>query len=389
VNEPVKLPMMEPGKREPGGFIPSLEELEYRLVDFLRMLRVRKAVILGTALVVTVATLIAIFTVTPTYTAQATVMLDQRKNNITDVSAVLQGLTGSDPTVMPNQVQIITSRALAARVVKQFKHEQDPEFNGQPDNLDGPGMVLHALRWLNPKTWLELIPSAGESGKDSTPRYPQEESEQDTVIDNFLEQLSADPGVQTSTVTISFTSENAGKAAAIVNAVADAYVEDDLDTKFDAAKKTAQWLAARLKELGAQVAQADAAAQAFRVANNLTQVPGTAAGAQGQPGSLLDQQVAGISTQLVTAKADLAEKEATYQRVTQLADSGQAADVSAVVASPLITSLRGQEAELMRQEADLSSRYGPRHPKMLDLESLKRNLDAKIKEEVNRVVETT
>jgi capsular exopolysaccharide synthesis family protein len=73
----------------------------------------------------------------------------------------------------------------------------------------------------------------------------------------------------------------------------------------------------------------------------------------------------------------------------QLAGSGHAEDVSAVVASPLITSLRNQETELLRQEADLSSRYGPRHPKMLDLESQKRNLEGKIKEEVNRVVETT
>lgn len=394
MNEPIKLPMMGPDKRDPGSFIPSLQDLEYRLVDFLRMLKVRKVMILGTALAVTLATLVAVFTIPPNYTSTATVMLDQRKNNITDLTDVLQGLT-NDPTVMPNQVQIISSRELAQRVVEQLKLTDDPEFNGQPVAEGGIAGFVHSLRWLNPKTWMKLIPQTpAPAGAPGAPSYSETESLEDTTIDNFLEQLDAEQITPTSEVTtavsIAFTSKDAGKAAAIANAIADAYVEDSLNTKFEAAKKTAHWLSARLRELGLQVAAANETVQKFRVANNLTEIPqSTAPNNATQPNSILDQQVAGISAQIVTAKADLAEKEATYQRVMQLADSGHAEDVSAVVTSPLIASLRTQETELLRQEADLSSRYGPRHPKMMDLESQKKNLEAKIKEEVNRVVETT
>jgi Mrp family chromosome partitioning ATPase len=65
--------------------------------------------------------------------------------------------------------------------------------------------------------------------------------------------------------------------------------------------------------------------------------------------------------------------------------AGQGSDVSQVVSSPLIIQLRAQEAELMRQEAQLSSKYGPRHPKMVDIESQKQNLEDKITQEAARI----
>jgi succinoglycan biosynthesis transport protein ExoP len=357
-----------------GGFSPSRET--FRIADLLRMLRVRWPLIAGTAVIAVVLAALYVFTAVPMYTASATVMLDQRKNNITDISAVLSGLT-DDSSVMPNQAAIITSRAVAGRVVSRLKLTDDPEFNS---DLATGSSFLH---YLNPRHWLELLPSSS-SDQGGQSDQGEEESTQDQVIDAFLDDLGADPGQSATTVEISFMSQDPGKAARIANAVADAYVEDELNTKFDAAQKTAQWLGARLGELSHQVSTADAEVQSYKTANNLTEIPNPGAEAT----SVVDQQVSGIAAQLVLAKADLAEKEAQYSRVVDLAKSGRADDVSAVVQSPLITQLRGQETDLLRQEADMASVYGSRHPKMLDLESQKRNLQAKISEEVQRVVQT-
>ena len=52
---------------------------------------------------------------------------------------------------------------------------------------------------------------------------------------------------------------------------------------------------------------------------------------------------------------------------------------------PLIVQLRGQQADLIRQEADLASKYGPLHPKLQAVEAQKRDLDAKIAQEVTRI----
>ncbi|MEQ1864789.1 MAG: polysaccharide biosynthesis tyrosine autokinase, partial [Micropepsaceae bacterium] len=48
--------------------------------------------------------------------------------------------------------------------------------------------------------------------------------------------------------------------------------------------------------------------------------------------------------------------------------------------------LRGQQADLMRKDAELSAKYGSRHPQMIALHEEKKNLDAKIQEEVSRII---
>src|ERR1700744_2316697 len=65
--------------------------------------------------------------------------------------------------------------------------------------------------------------------------------------------------------------------------------------------------------------------------------------------------------------------------------TGQGADLSQVVQSPLMIQLRTQEADVLRQEAQLSTKYGPRHPKMVDIEAQKENLQDKITQEATRI----
>ena len=93
----------------------------------------------------------------------------------------------------------------------------------------------------------------------------------------------------------------------------------------------------------------------------------------------------GISTQVVQARSELAEKQAVADRISQLVAAGNPADVAQIVSSPLIMQLRTQQAALLAQQADLNSKYGPLHPKMQATEEQKRDLDAKIAQEVGRL----
>ena len=104
------------------------------------------------------------------------------------------------------------------------------------------------------------------------------------------------------------------------------------------------------------------------------------------PGTtIVQQQLSALNLQLITAQADLAQQEAKYNQVMAMKQSGRSADVSQVVSSPLISQLRQQEVEILREESEFSTKYGPLHPKILDLESQKQNLAAKIDEEVRRL----
>lgn len=342
----------------PDGTMPSpYAPPAFQLADFIRIMDARRGLIAKVLLACFVCALILALSLPTIFSSSATVLLDPRKNSVTDLSAVISPIA-TDPAAVQNQIQIITSREVAAAVVDRLALARDPEFNAA---IASPGLG----DMLNPGTWL--------NDKSLAPAALQRER----VIDNLRRHVSADAEGLSTAITISARSRDAVKAASIANMVADAYVKAQVATKVDATNATTGWLNRRISDLAQQLQIQQAAIQRYKAAHNLNDsMPGN---------SIVDQQMVGISGQVVQARSDLAEKEAIAGRITQLAAAGNPADVAQIVSSPLIVQLRGQEATLLAQQAELDSKYGPLHPKMQAIEEQKRDLDAKIAQEVGRL----
>lgn len=336
----------------PAGAVPIPVESQFGLTEILRVARERRSLILKTLAGVVALTLLALLFLPTLYTPAATVMIEPRKNNIADLSDVFSQMP-TDTASVQNQIQILTSRSLASKVISDLGLDKDPEFNAALE----PGLLSGLFGW---------------------PQTPQEQ--RDAVIDAFLKHVSANEIGLSTTLSIAFSSHDPEIAARVTNAVADAYVQNQVDTKYQVATRTSQWLLNRIAQLGQQVQASDAAVQRYKAENNLNDT-------QGQP-SVADQQMIAINGQLVQAKADLAAKRATDQRVQQMMRAGHAADVTQVVASPVIAQLRQQESQLIAQEADLATRYGPKHPKLQAVESQKRDVESKIELEAQRTATT-
>lgn len=334
----------------------------FQLADLVRLIEARRSLILRVALGVFLCALAVALVLPTTWTGSVTVMLDQRKNNVTDLSAVLSQLP-TDPATIQNQLQIIQSRDLAGQVVDRLHLDQDPEFNPA---LKGPGLgqlVAGMAALFNPKTWLGGAPAPT--------------ADRDRVIDNFLKHVDAQAEGLSTSITLSVTSRDPAKAALLANSLADAYVKSQVADKVSATNATTGWLNQRLNELANQLQAQQEDIQRYKAQNNLNDTaPGN---------SLVDQQMAAISAQIVQARSDLAEKQAIKDRIDQLMASGNPADISQIASSPLIVQLRTQQTDVLRQEADLSSKYGPLHPKMQAIQQQKRDLDIKIGQEVNRL----
>src|ERR1700761_6762239 len=348
----------------PGSYAPPYTPAAFNLADFIRLLDARRALIFKIAAAVILGAVVVAILLPTIYASSAVVMLDPRRNNITDLSSVLAPL-GNDPASVQNQIQIITSRDLAGVVVDRLKLTDDPEFNIA---LARPNMIQLAgemLTLLNPRNWME-----GDMPATSG-------LERDRVIEIFQSHVSADAQGLSTAITITATSHDASKAALIANTLADAYVKSQIATKVGATNATTDWLNTRLHDLAQQLEIQEEAIQRYKAGHDLNDAaPGT---------SIVDQQMVGISAQVVQARSDLAEKQAINDRIGQLVASGNPADVAQIVSSPLIVQLRAQQATLVAQEGDLTSRYGPLHPKMQAIEEQKRDLDFKITQEVNRL----
>lgn len=338
---------------------------EFDLRGLVRVLNARRMTILGVVLVVSAIAALWVLQATPLFTATSHLLLADQKNKVLDAQEILSGL-GTDNATIQNQTQIIKSWALADRVIRKLKLDADPEFvAGQ----SGGGL----LSGLNVMSWFS-DPAPPEP--DLTPAAS---ATKPATLQKFQSGLGVSVQGRSSVIVVSFTSTSATKAARIANAVADQYIVDQLETKFEAAKRATTWLNERLGELQEQVRSAEVAVELYKAENGLTETK------DGQ--SLTGQQLSDLNAQLILARSNLAEQEAKYRQLAGLAASGRGVDsVGQVMASSIITTLRAQQAELIRKEADYRSRYGERHPLMISLLDEKRNLNLKIDEEVRRVL---
>ena len=332
---------------------PDGGDLNHLLNALFRRRWLISGIVLGCLAVATVAILLA----TPRYTAEAQLLLERSNDTIgSALESVIPGLS-VDATTLNSQVEVLKSRTLTRDVVEQLQLESDPEFNTA---LQPPGWVRRVRESFQAS-------AATASTADAT------------VIDGVQRRLNVRAIEGSQVITLRFSSEHPTKAAAIANTFADRYLAQQLDSKRQATARTNAWLAQSVTELRERVDLAEQAVEDFRRQSGIVESGGE---------TLTSQELSGLNSQLVLARSSATEATARLAQVRTLVQSGaDAITAREVLDSPLIQRLREQEAELARQRAEMASELGPEHPRMAQLEAEAKDLQSKIRTEINKVVQ--
>ena len=104
---------------------------------------------------------------------------------------------------------------------------------------------------------------------------------------------------------LSYTSFSPGKAAAVANAIGEAYLLDQLESKYQATRRASTWLQDRVAELRDQAIKADREVLEFKEKKNIVSLGGSKEGAR----LLSEQQVVDLNTQLASAKSPQSAKQ--------------------------------------------------------------------------------
>jgi len=363
---------------------PASPEDGFDLRELGRKLWRRKGIILGTSVILMVLAALYIFQLTPRYTAEAHIVIDTPQSNVVDVEAVLSGLPVRYDTIR-TEIEVIRSRSLARKTIAKLGLDSDPEFIGAPPEPSGVAQLLDLLdpRRHIPEEWLAVLsgPSDDESVAQEDEKVAQKkaaERKQTRVTNAFLAALKVAPQQRSRVIKLAFTSESPDKAAKIVNTLADFYIVAQLEVKFQATQTASTWLSERLAGLREQVAASEKAVEVFRNESGLL---------RGRDAVLAAQDVSELSTQLVVERSKVAESETMLQLLESLLTSpGEIESVSLVLQSPLIQSLREQEAQLEGKVAELFMTYAERHPKIINARAEVGDLRKKIKGEVGKIV---
>ena len=314
---------------------------------------------------------VVVFTLqaTPLYTATSSVVLNVREQRVVDIEAVLSGMP-PDSAAVDTEVEVLRSRALAETVVRQLELTAVPEFNSNlRDATFVQGLTGAVSGFVS-----GLVP-AQDPARSS---FDAEAQTLEEVVNALMEAVSIRRAGLTYVIEISATSQTPRLARDISNAYADQYLVSQLDAKFAATERANEWLNERVGTLRDEVRNREQVVANYRNQEGLIDAEGA---------TVAEQQVADLNNQLASQRAELSEARARLDAVESQLERGVQADtIAEVLRSEVVRELRSQQAQVARRQAELSSRYGPRHPEILTVERELADIESQIASEIRRIV---
>jgi succinoglycan biosynthesis transport protein ExoP len=351
---------------------PSRTAPTLGLADLLMVLSRRKYLLLGTMAIVTLIGIVNVFLLTPLYTASTSVMVDPQEQRVINVESLVAGVP-ADQSTIESEIQVIQSDELAARVIRQLGLDRRAEFNPKVAAEENAGSFkLPSIRDVLPINWIK---SWFIDEEEQAPDPAAEAARLQTAIEGkFLSRLSVSAVGRSRVLTINFTSEDPDIAAKTANTIADLYITQQLEQKFDARQKANTWLGERLTRLREEVETAERAVETARANQGIV---------RGRDAGLVNEQLTQINTQLVMARAENNTSQAQLSSVENAVQARGIRAVFDVTDSTLVNGLRAQETTLRQREAELLNNLGPRHPQVVDLKSQIASVSNEINNEAN------
>ena len=327
------------------------------IVDFVRR---RALVILYSVLIMTILGVFYFLLVPAPYTAVASLEIDTRRFQLFQHAENFGEKMIDSAAAVESQLEILKSENIALRVVKKLNLADDPEF-GQGNSIPVIGRLL------------------GQRSDTESARTRNAIK----VIENSLRVQRLGMAF---IIEINFQSIHSERAAEIANAIAEAYIADQLDSKYEATRQGSKWLEGRLGELRGQVANAQKAVIGYKAENNLVE------DTKGRP--ITEQQLSNLNNQLTATRAKKTEVRTQLERISKILSNetsdattiNVAADI--VSNNALITKLRAQYFENASRESEWSEKYGRDNLTVVNLRNSMRAIGRAVRDELKRTEES-
>lgn len=330
---------------------PEASRPEVHLADYLDVvLKRRKLVLLCVGVAFVGGVLMTVLT-RPAY--KATAVLDVVKQRSNPLGFGTTQDTGADPEFLPSQLQLMQSREVAERVVKKLNLLADPDFN--PKHYD---------RY--------------RSGPNRKARVPSEEDLIGAAID-VQGNIDAQNVRPTTLVQLAYSASNPKLAADVANAIAEAYIEWNVESRYRLMGQSTQFLASQIEQAKAEIDAKEKELLAYGRQRDV--VPDDMAV------SPAGQKLNSLNNDLAAATADRVAKEAHYEEVRNTPEE----TLADVASGGTLSQQRADLAKLERDYADKLTIYKPEWPAMVQqkgqIEQARANLETLKKQSAARAID--
>src|SRR5581483_11571425 len=305
-------------------------ETENQLLAYWRLIMARKWIVVGAFALVFTFVAVATYRLTPRYTATASIVtnlpssayLPQAGYGVQDLR--VQEVTSNIQT----QMDILSSRAMAERVVKKMNLVQRPEVGGP------------------------LPPSATEE---------QIEARRKGLIGFVSGGLSVKPRRGSRLIDLAFESSSPTLSAEVLNAVCTEFISYDLETRTNTTSHAAEWLQSELGGLKTKMEESQVKLVDYAKEHPiLTMMP---AGDKGTASTVEQDRVAQLSKQYMDAESNRMAIESKYL----LAKENNLVSMTDTP-NPTLQALMAKRTELNQKLLDAEQEYQPTSPQVQALQ---------------------
>ena len=320
--------------------------------------------IMALSSVATLISILVVLSLVPKYSATSTLLIEASENKVLSIEEVY-GLSGNGSEYFLTQFEILKSRDMAMRVVEKLNLVNSAEFN--------PFHKSNQKSFSVKATILTMI--------NGEPEPPTEKQILASTVDTFWSAVSIAPVRKTQLVKISVESEDAEFAPIAANAVANAYIESQLEAKVGLTEQAADWLGARLGGLKEKLNTSEHNLQQFREKNNLIDVEGVS--------TLVTKELDQVAGRLVSVRIELLDFKTRYNQLRSLKDMSynSLSSLPFILNNPLVVRLKESESSAELKVSELSDRYGAKHPKMMAAHSDLKAVRASLLTQMERIAD--
>jgi polysaccharide biosynthesis transport protein len=339
-------------------------------IDQLMAIARRQWIVVAAAVIAAMAVGTAyLVTAVPLYTASTSVLIDRGNSEVVQQLSTIGGVLDDESSVL-SQVELLKSDTIGLATVDNLKLYDNSEFMSSGGSF--LGTVTSSIK--------ALLSSIGLTSRSNSELIDPSEARRRSALGRLKGGLAIQRVGRAYVLEIAYTSPSPGLAATIANAVAEAYINDKLDAKYEATRRAGEWLQDRIEELRQQSLASDLAVQKFRAANGLV----TAGN-----GLVSDQQLTELNSALIVARADTARAQARYDRIQEILASGQTdAIVTDALDSSVINTLRQKFLNASKLESEISKRLGPDHVQAVRLRQEMSEYNRLMFDELKRIAES-
>ena len=314
------------------------------LLEYWRVIQKRYPTVLVALLVVFMIGLFATFRGKPVYEARALIEIQKENPDVPTLQELFQ-IEGVSDAYIETQNRILKSENLARRVITQLGLEKLAEFTRR----SGSWQIARE------KPAPEPVQAGFGTSLSADKTVPEE------VLKNFEERLTVEPVKRSRLIEVTFESNDPNTAAQVVNTLTSAYIDANLEARWQAAQKASDWLSQQLLGMKAKLEKSEDELQKYGRGNGLLFLETE----KGTSENIVVQRLRELQQELTKAQADRYAKESLYR----LLEERNYAELPGVFDNKLIQDLTARLADLQREQSRLSANFNPSYPRVKELQS--------------------